>query len=61
MSMDRAMEINMECVMYFNSVKSDGILDLYLDFYFTYKYMYKKSLFSLLKMPEISTTVGSMG
>jgi hypothetical protein len=28
------------CVMHFNFIKSDGILDLYLDFYFTWKIKY---------------------
>jgi hypothetical protein len=30
MSVDRAMEINMECVMYSNSMKSDGIFYLHI-------------------------------
>jgi hypothetical protein len=50
MSVRGAIEINMECVMYFNSIRSESILDLYLDFYFTYKCKYKESLSSLLRI-----------
>jgi hypothetical protein len=61
MSKGGAMEINLKCIMYLNSIKSDGILDLYLDFYFTYKCEYKESRSSLLRMPGTSTTVGNIG
>jgi hypothetical protein len=51
-----AMGINMKCVMYFIYIKSDGILDLYLDFYFTYECKYKESLSSLLEYEDINDT-----
>jgi hypothetical protein len=60
-SVGGAMEINTECVVHSNAIKSDVILDLYLDFYFTYKCKYKESLPSLLTMPGTSTKVGNMG
>jgi hypothetical protein len=55
---DEAMEINTKCIVYFNLIKSDVILDLYLDYCFTY--MYEESLSCLLRMTGSSTTVGNV-
>jgi hypothetical protein len=55
------MGIKMEYVMYFNSIKWDDILDVHLDFYFTYIRKYKEPQSNLFRMSGTSTTVWSLG
>jgi hypothetical protein len=48
MSVGRDMEINMECVMYFDSNELEHIFYLYFEFFFKYKCIYKESLSSFV-------------
>jgi hypothetical protein len=54
MSMRGTMEINMEFVMYINSIGIRRHFGFIYSFYFTYKRKNKESMYSLLRMPGTS-------